>query len=133
MNESGVEVDGQQRLLQALAAFVEAYQARPDLVAEQRGWSPVIALAGSDAPARVVVSLQDGRVARVAAGVAMGREGTAPPPATLEITGGLDTLCDVLMLRRDPNEPYLFGELLVMGAEADFVRLDYIASRLCRR
>ena len=31
------------------------------------------------------------------------------------------------------NEPYLFGELSVMGAEADFVRLDYIVSRLCPR
>ena len=130
---TGVDVDVQQRLLQALAAFVEAYQARPDLVTEQRGWSPVIALEASDAAARVVVSLDDGRVARVAAGAAVGQAGVATLSPTLEITGGLDTLCDVLMLRRDPNEPYLFGELLVVGAEADFVRLDYIASRLCPR
>ena len=117
-------VDVQHRLGRALAHFLAAYEARPELVAEQRGWSPVIALAASDAAARVVVSLEDGRVARL--------DG-APAPATLQITGGLDTLCDVLMLKRDPNEPYLFGELLVVGAEADFVRLDYIASRLCPR
>ena len=79
-------------------------------------------LAANDAVARVAVSLEDGRVAQV---------GGAPRDATLEITGGIDTLCDVLTLRRDPNEPYLFGELSVMGAEADFVRLDYIVSRLC--
>jgi putative sterol carrier protein len=114
----------QERLRQALACFVSAYEASPELIAEQRGWSPTIALAASDAPARVVVSLDDGRVARAAAE-------TSPP--TLEITGDLDTLCDVLALRRDPNEPYLFGELVVVGAEADFVRLDYIASRLCPR
>ena len=30
-----------------------------------------------------------------------------------------------------PNEPYLFGELTVRGPEADFVRLDYIATELC--
>jgi hypothetical protein len=112
----------QERLQQALACFVTAYEARPELVAEQRGWSSIIALAASDAPARVVVSLDDGRVAPA------GAEAGLP---TLEITGGLDTLCDVLALRRDPNEPYLFGELVVVGAEADFVRLDYIASRLC--
>jgi hypothetical protein len=111
----------QERLRQALDCFVTAYEARPELVAEQRGWSPTIALAASDVPARVVVSLDDGRVAPAA-------EGGLP---TLEITGDLDTLCDVLALRRDPNEPYLFGELVVVGAEADFVRLDYIASRLC--
>jgi hypothetical protein len=112
----------QDRLGQALARFVEAYHGRPELVAELRGWSPVIVLTANDAGARVVVSLQDGRVARV---------GDAAAGATLEITGGLDTLCDVLTLRRDPNEPYLFGELSVAGAEADFVRLDYIVSRLC--
>jgi hypothetical protein len=52
---------------------------------------------------------------------------------TLEISGDQQTLCDVLELRRDPNEPYLFGELVVRGPEADFLRLDYIASRLCAR
>ena len=57
MNDAGVDV--QQRLLQALAAFVESYQARPELVTEQRGWSPVIALEASDVAARVVVSLDD--------------------------------------------------------------------------
>ena len=118
------DVDVQHRLGRALAHFLAAYEARPELVEEQRGWSPVIALAASDAAARVVVSLEDGRVARL--------DGT-PAPATLQITGGLDTLCDVLMLKRDPNEPYLFGELSVQGAEADFVRLDYIVSRLCPR
>ena len=116
--------DPQARLGQALACFLEAYQSRPELVAEQRGWSPSILLAANDAVARVAVSLEDGRVAGVHA---------EPAEATLEITGGIDTLCDVLTLRRDPNEPYLFGELSVMGAEADFVRLDYIVSRLCPR
>jgi hypothetical protein len=117
-------VSDQERLARALACFVEAYQSRPELVAEQRGWSPVIMIAANDAVARVAVSLEDGRIARV---------GGEPDAATLEITGGIDTLCDVLTLRRDPNEPYLFGELSVMGAEADFVRLDYIVSRLCPR
>ena len=112
----------QERLGRALACFLDAYQSRPELVAEQRGWSPVIMIAANDAVARVAVSLEDGRVALV---------GGEPRDATLEITGGIDTLCDVLTLRRDPNEPYLFGELSVMGAEADFVRLDYIVSRLC--
>jgi hypothetical protein len=112
----------QARLVEALAFFLDAYQARPELVAEQRGWSPIILLAANDAVARVAVALEDGRVVPVHGD---------PSEATLEITGGIDTLCDVLTLRRDPNEPYLFGELSVMGAEADFVRLDYIVSRLC--
>jgi hypothetical protein len=124
---AGTDVDPQLRLERALARFLAAYQARPDLVAEQRGWCPVIALSASDAPARVMVALDDGRVAPAAAGWIV------PGVPTLEVLGGLDTLCDVLGLRLDPNEPYLFGELTVAGAEADFVRLDYIASRLCPR
>jgi hypothetical protein len=109
-------------LEQALGNFLRAYQARPALVDEQRGWSPVIALQATDADARASVTLNDGRVASGAAG-----------PVTLEITGALQILCDILELRRDPNEPYLFGELVVRGPEADFLRLDYIASQLCAR
>jgi putative sterol carrier protein len=108
-------------LQQSLAGFLRAYEDHPALVAEQRGWSPVIALAATDTDARATVSLDDGRVAP---------ERAAPP--TLQISGTLQVLCDVLDRRLDPNEPYLFGELVVRGAEADFVRLDYVASRLCR-
>ena len=108
-------------LQQALGCFLRAYQAQPALVAEQRGWSPVIALRATDTDARAAVALSDGRVAGLGETAA----------ATLEISGELQTLCDVLELRRDPNEPYLFGELVVRGPEADFLRLDYIASRLC--
>jgi hypothetical protein len=110
-------------LARALDRFLDAYRSHPELVEEQRGWSPVIALAATDAVARVSVSLSDGQVTA-----------SAPPGApTLEIRADLRTLCDVLELRRDPNEPYLFGELVVQGPEADFLRLDYIASRLCAR
>lgn len=109
------------RLQRALDRFLAAYRAQPTLVAEQRGWSPIIALEATDAPARVSVALVDGQVT-----------GDRGEP-TLTITGGLHTLCDVLELRRDPNEPYLFGELVVAGPEADFIRLDYLASRLCPR
>lgn len=109
-------------LEQALGCFLRAYQADAKLVAEQRGWSPVIALQATDTGARAAVVLVDGRV--------VGTEADASA-ATLEISGDQQTLCDVLELRRDPNEPYLFGELVVRGPEADFLRLDYIASRLC--
>jgi len=110
-------------LEEALGRFLRAYQAQPTLIAEQTGWSPVIALAATDADARAAVTLTDGRVAAVG----------AAGPVTLEISGELQTLCDILELRRDPNEPYLFGEVVVRGPEADFLRLDYIARKLCAR
>jgi hypothetical protein len=110
-------------LEQALRFFVRAYEGQPALIAEQRGWSPVIAVQAIDADARAAVTLSDGKVAAIGGGEA----------PTLEISGELQTLCDVLELRRDPNEPYLFGEVVVRGPEADFLRLDYIASKLCAK
>ena len=105
----------------ALAVFLGAYEARADLVVEQRGWSPLIELRATDTGARVAVQFSEGRPAR---------EPAAARP-TLVVSADERTLCDVLSLQRSPNEPYLFGELTVQGPEADFVRLDYIATELC--
>jgi hypothetical protein len=110
-------------LMQSLAVFLRAYRAQAALVAEQRGWSPVIALHATDADTRVRLDLADGVVMRA------DRDDGARAP-TLVVSAGLRVLSDVLELRCDPNEPYLFGELTVSGPEADFLRLDYIATRL---
>jgi hypothetical protein len=111
------------RLATAARCFVDAYHARGPLVAEQAGWRCVIALEATDGEA-VTVRVEDGRISSVVA---------AAEPADVVITADADTLEDVLALRRSPNEPYLFGELTVSGPEADFLRLDYIATRLCPR
>jgi hypothetical protein len=57
--------------------------------------------------------------------------GSRSSDASLEVVADAATLIDVLELRRSANEAYLFGELVVRGREADFVRLDYVASALC--
>ena len=111
------------RLAAAAEHFVAAYHARAPLVAEQAGWRCVIGLRTTDGHA-VTVSVDDGRITGVAAEAG---------PADLVVTADADTLEDILHLRRSPNEPYLFGELTVQGPERDFVRLDYIATRLCPR
>jgi hypothetical protein len=108
-------------LRSALAVFVAAYLARPELVRLQKGWSPRIRLRATDTPAEVTVRFVDG-VPLVE---------SAPAEPTLVVSSDERTLCDVLRLQLSPNEPYLFGELTVQGAEADFVRLDYIATELC--
>jgi hypothetical protein len=112
----------QAQLDDARAVFLDAYQARPTLVAQQAGWSVTIALRATDTGAAAAVRFEDGR----------------PQPLTqsadgpdLVVSADQRTLEAVLRLRLDPNEPYLFGELTVQGAEADFVRLDYIASQMC--
>lgn len=113
---------GAGRLDTALATFLQAYAARPDLVAQQRGWSPTIELRATDSQASATVSFADGLPEkRLRAG--------APP--TLVVSADERTLCDVLDLKISPNEPYLFGELTVRGPEADFIRLDYIATAIC--
>src|SRR5262249_15301448 len=72
----------------------------------------------------VTVHVDGGRVTAVA---------QQAGPADLVISADAATLEDILELRRNPNEPYLFGELTVRGPERDFLRLDYIATRLCPR
>ena len=106
----------------ATAGFVARYEARPELVAEQAGWTLTIALTATDTGESVAVRLSDGRVAEV---------NTPAGPSDLTVLADSETLIAVLELRRSPNEAYLFGELVVRGAEADFVRLDYLASVLC--
>jgi putative sterol carrier protein len=110
-------------LVGAAHHFVDAYHARAGLVAEQAGWRCVIALRATDGET-VTVRVEDGRITDVSAEAG---------PADLEIAADAATLEDVLELRRNPNEPYLFGELTVRGPERDFVRLDYITTRLCPR
>lgn len=106
----------------ALVAFLDAYRARPALVAQQAGWSPTIALRASDTGASASVRFADGRPQATA---------LADGEPTLVVSSDQRTLEEVLRLRLGPNEPYLFGELTVQGPEADFVRLDYIATELC--
>jgi hypothetical protein len=118
------------RLEAALATFVRAYVACPQLVRQQRGWSPTIELRATDSAARVIVPFVDG-VPRL-----WPRDYEAGSPRlnetpTLVVSSDERTLCEVLELRLSPNEPYLFGELTVQGPEADFVRLDYIATEMC--
>ena len=105
----------------ALSVFVDAYLARPELVRLQKSWSPTITLRATDTPAEVSVRFVEGYPLVE----------SVPAAPTLIVSSDERTLCDVLRLRMSPNEPYLFGELTVQGPEADFVRLDYIATELC--
>jgi hypothetical protein len=111
-------------LLSSAAHFAALYNARRDLVEEQTGWGPTIVLCAADTGAAVTVRVADGTIVEV-------REGDGP--GDVVITADQTMLCDVLELRRGPNEPYLWGELTVRGPEADFIRLDYITERLCPR
>jgi hypothetical protein len=109
-------------LAAALDHFLRAYVERPDVMAHQKGWSPTIELRATDSAARVALRFVEGH--------AHALFGPVESP-TLIVSSDERTLCEVLSLRLSPNEPYLFGELTVRGPEADFVRLDYIASELC--
>lgn len=109
-------------LTQAAFRFRDAYHARADLVAEQADWSRTIALVASDTGEAIAVRIAHGRIIEC---LESSRTGD------VVITAAAKTLCDILELRQGPNEPYLFGDLIVRGPEADFLRLDYLATRLC--
>lgn len=109
-------------LSQAALRFRDAYHARPDLVAEQADWSRTIALVATDTGESVAVRITEGRIVECRADSIVG---------DVVITAEAQTLCDILDLRQGPNEPYLFGDLIVCGPETDFLRLDYLTARLC--
>ena len=111
-------------LVEALGNFVNRYQGNKALVAEMRGWSCGICLETVDDLHCVCLGIEDGQVVTL---------GDASLPYALVIRSDLEVLLDVLEFRRDPNEPYLFGELTIQGAEDDFMRLDYMVTRLCER
>ena len=116
-------------LAAAAAAFVSSYHTHPTLASQQHDWSLTIALCAADTGEHITVQVEHGRVTAVHSAPA-----TAIPPvdATIVATAEAAVLCDILYLRKSPNEPYLFGELVVSGPEPDFLRLDYIVTTLCK-
>jgi hypothetical protein len=117
-------------LIQAVDCFVSRYHAHPTLVGDQHDWSVVIGLCAPDTAERVAVVVNRGRVTAVEKEPA---EDRLLEEATIVATADSAVLRDILCLRKSPNEPYLFGELLVSGPEPDFLRLDYIVTTLCAR
>jgi putative sterol carrier protein len=109
-------------LSQAVASFAAAYHARPELLDEQRGWTRTVLLVASDCGEQIAVRIEDGRIVSWSAPQGSG---------DVVITADAAILRDILELRMEPNQPYVFGELTVQGSESDFLRLDYITARLC--
>ena len=109
-------------LARAAERFAAAYHADRVLCAGQADWDCVIRLQASDAGERTLMAVRQGRV-----DVRPDDGGECD----LEVRAPLGILLDILALRLNPNEPYVFGELTVIGAEADFMRVDYVAGMLC--
>lgn len=109
-------------LPEALEKFVKAYHGNQNLVNEQAGWDCAIVLVASDSKESVALQIENGRVDKI---------GTELEEVDLVITSNHEVLLDILELRRDPNEPYMFGELTIQGPEDHFMRLDYVMTVLC--
>ena len=109
-------------LMAAAGEFVAIYHADAKLCADQAVWECIVRLQASDAPQRVTIAIRNGRVHALSAGT---------DSADLVVTAPLQILLDILQLRLNPNQPYIFGELTVTGQEADFMRVDFVASTLC--
>lgn len=109
-------------LSQALSNFIDVYHAQNTLVAEQHGWDCMITLVATDTGETITLQIKQGRVIN---------RFDALPKVDLIVSAESTVLLDILEFRRDPNEPYLFGELTVQGPEAHFLRLDYVVTKLC--
>lgn len=122
-------------LMDAAQRLARAYQGDPRLVAEGRGWSRSIALRADDQAAGVTFRISDGHITAVLPYVGgAASEGGAWTAGALahdiELRAPVALLLAVLERRARPAELYLFGELLVLGSDADLNRLDYIFTRL---
>jgi hypothetical protein len=116
-------------LVTAARAFARRYEGHASLARDLEGWSCRVKLLASDAREAVTLTVDDGRVTGIT-GDAPGTTG-GEGEAELTVTAERAILLDILALRLNPNQPYVFGELTVSGDEADFLRVDYIASTLC--
>jgi hypothetical protein len=110
------------RLRAALTRFIGRYHADAGLVDDHADWDCRLLLVAADTREMVPLVIAAGRVTETVAMV---------DDVKLVVTADEAVLLDVLELRRDPNEPYLFGELTIEGSEADFMRLDYLVTKLC--
>lgn len=104
-----------------LDRFVSLYHANHALVTGQSSWSCSIVLEADDSHERIGLRVERGRVVRV---------GDADDRPDLIVTAPSAVLVEILELRRDPSEPYMFGELTVQGEERHFTRLDYVVTSL---
>ena len=109
-------------LATAAARFIAAYHEHTALVADHQDWSPMIVIIAADSGETISLEVERGRITALH---------EHAMPGDLMITADSATLYDILEFRLNPNEPYIFGDLTVQGAEADFLRLDYITTVLC--
>jgi len=111
-----------QALVDAAVNFVTAYHAHEKLVSGQEDWDCLMSLHASDTLQHVTIAVRKGRASVLQ---------ESPGKHNLVVTSSAQILLDILHLRLNPNQPYIFGELTVSGRETDFTRVDYIASVLC--
>ena len=117
--------------------FVTRYNACTSLVDEQSGWDLILALCATDTGENVFLQVANGKVVEMKTErppcFPVSADETSPLPGQVIICAEARLLDDILHLRQPPNEPYLFGDLIVKGAEPDFLRLDYIVMSLGAR
>lgn len=109
-------------LADVLNKFVQLYHDNTQLVQDYHDWTCTICLVANDSNSRMTLQIVEGKVENT---------NNSDGDADLIITTGEQMLLDILELRLDPNEPYLFGELTVQGPEEHFLKLDYIVTMLC--
>lgn len=110
------------RLLVAAQGFAEAYHANARLCAGQADWNCSICLKATDTGRQLSINIIAGRIVSIQ---------PHDENCRLTVCASQQILLDILERRLNPNQPYLFGELTVAGAEADFMRIDYVATMLC--
>lgn len=111
-------------LREPLVRFRDMYHGNESLMSEQEGWDCSIILQPEDIDERIGLRFVDGRVVEI-------HDSTAGDSADLVVRAESQIILDILELKLDPSEPYMFGELTVEGEERHFTRLDYLVTVMC--
>jgi putative sterol carrier protein len=103
---------------ESLQAFQDSYQANAKLKIMNKDWDRTVWIQANDIESTHTLSVKDG--------ILSVQEGNQGEP-DLTVIAASDTLADMFFGDITPTEPYLNGDLKIIGSEDDILRLDIIS------
>ncbi|MDI3298742.1 MAG: SCP2 sterol-binding domain-containing protein [Bacillota bacterium] len=100
-----------------LEAFVDRFNANPQLAQMAAGWERTILIRAKDAGWRLGLEVSGGRVRFL-------DDGALPASAQIVLESESETLAAIFRGELSPTDPYLDGSLVVRSSEADMMKLD---------
>lgn len=105
-------------ITESLQAFQDSYQANEKLKIMNKDWDRNVLVIANDIESAHTLLVKEGELSFI-----QGRQGDPD----LTVISDSDTLTDMFFGDITPTEPYLNGDLKIVGSEDDILRLDIIS------